>query len=157
MATSNGQWAANVNQAESDALASKSIAQENNRVRLTLGGNLETAQGASTTVGLNSNDKHFNDVAPTTHGALYDPPSQSLTGQALQTVLPLLPSQQRADVGWAAEQSANNYGNTATPVVTSDAKSQYNVPTAPVAKNTGGQWQNAPENQVPNVASRFMR
>ena len=159
MATSDQQWQANVNQAEADALASKSIAQDNNVVgKDVLEANLKTGQGASDTYNLSYNSRKFNIPAPATHGTLYETPNIEINQQALNVVLPIQQTQQRADVGWMPEQSANERGGYAMPVVTSDLKSQYAIPTAPVAKNTGGEWQNnGADNFIPSVASRFIR
>jgi len=157
MATSDGQFNANTDQAEADALATKSAGQGNNKVRTTLEGNLQTSQGASTTVGVDSNNENFNSVAPDTHGALKKDYTIERTIQGDQALEEVPYDQQRGRFGWSAEQSANERGNNAQPEVTAEARSQYEIPTTPVSKSTA-EWQNnGADNLIPNVGSRFMR
>jgi len=145
------------NQREEDALASKSAGQGNNKVRTTLEGNLQTTQGASTTVGVDSNNGDFASVAPDTHGALKKDYTIERTIQGDQALEEVPYDQERARFGWAAEQSGNERGNNAQPVVTAEARSQVVVPTTPASRSTA-EWQNnGADNLVPNVGSRFMR
>ena len=158
MATSSGQFNANTNQAEADALQTKSAGQGNNKIGLTPGGNLETAQGASTTVGLNSNQASFNSPAPATHGALAKSYSLERSAQGNQDLEVVPYDQERTRLGWADEQSANNFGGTATPVLSlSIARDQIAMPTAPAARSTSEWAPNGADNIIPNVGARFMR